>query len=62
MKIAADWSGNMENTDDLNITVKRRTWFLGMTTPVKIQFNGRLIGTVESFKEKEMYILAEKGS
>ncbi|CAM4146231.1 hypothetical protein JEHA107958_01045 [Jeotgalicoccus halotolerans] len=54
MKIAAHWSGNMENTDDLSITVKRRTWFLRMTTPVKIQFNGRLIGTVESFKEKEM--------
>ncbi|MEY8559998.1 hypothetical protein AALF85_04805 [Jeotgalicoccus halotolerans] len=61
MKIAADWSGNMENTDDLSIAVKRRTWFLGMTRPVKLQFNGRLIGTVESFKEKEMYIPAEKG-
>lgn len=50
-----------EAADDLKITVKRRTWFLGMATPVKIQFNGRLIGTVDSFKEKEMDILAKKG-
>ena len=51
----------MEDTEDLKITVKRRTWLLGMATPVKIQFNGRLIGTVQSFKEKEMNILAKKG-
>lgn len=50
-----------EAADDLKITVKRRTWFLGMATPVKIQFNGRLIGTVDSFNEKEMDILAKKG-
>lgn len=48
-------------SDDLKITVKRRTWFLGMGTPVKIQFNNRLIGTVDSFQEEEMEILAEKG-
>lgn len=51
----------MEDTEDLKITVKRRTWLLGMATPVKIQFNGRLLGTVQSFKEKEMNILAKKG-
>ena len=48
-------------SDDLKITVKRQTWFLGMTTPVKIQFNNRLIGTVDSFQKEEMKILAEKG-
>lgn len=51
----------MEDAEDLKITVKRRTWFLGMGTPVKIQFNGRLIGTVKSFREKEMNILAKNG-
>lgn len=53
--------GTEEEMDNFKITVKRRTWFLGMGTPVKIQFNGRLIGTVKSFKEKQMDIPAEKG-
>lgn len=51
----------MEAADDLKITVKRRTWYIGSSTPVKIQFNGRLIGTVDSFEETEMNILAKKG-
>ena len=50
-----------ETSDELKISVKRRTWFLGSFTPVKIQFNGRLIGTVDSFEETEMNILAKKG-
>lgn len=37
----------MEAADDLKITVKRRTWYIGSSIPVKIQFNGRLIGTVD---------------
>lgn len=53
--------GTEEEMKNLKITVKRRTCFLGMGTPVKIQFNGRLIGTVKSFKEKQMDIPAEKG-
>lgn len=51
----------IKDDDNLKITVKRRTWFIGSFTPVKIQFNGRLIGTVNSFKETEMNILAKKG-
>lgn len=51
----------IKDDDNLKITVKRRTWFIGNFTPVKIQFNGRLIGTVNSFKETEMNILAKKG-
>ena len=51
----------IKDHDNLKITVKRRTWFIGSFTPVKIQFNGRLIGTVNSFKETEMNILAKKG-
>lgn len=44
----------IKDADNLKITVKRRTWFLGSFTPVKIQFNGRLIGTVNSFEETEI--------
>ena len=51
----------IKDDGNLKITVKRRTWFIGSFTPVKIQFNGRLIGTVNSFKETEMNILAKKG-
>ena len=51
----------IKDDDNMKITVKRRTWFIGSFTPVKIQFNGRLIGTVNSFKETEMNILAKKG-
>lgn len=51
----------IKDDDNLKITVKRRTWFIGSFTPVKIQFNGRLIGTVNLFKETEMNILAKKG-
>ena len=51
----------IKDDDNLKITIKRRTWFIGSFTPVKIQFNGRLIGTVNSFKETEMNILAKKG-
>ena len=46
----------------MEITVKRRTWFLGWLIPLSIKFNRKTIGSVGGFHTKTMEIPEESGT
>lgn len=46
----------------MEITVKRRTWFLGCLMPIDINFNRKTIGSVGGFHTRTMEIPEESGT
>ncbi|MFC3418732.1 hypothetical protein ACFOLA_04480 [Salinicoccus hispanicus] len=45
----------------MEITVKRRTWFLGILMPLKLAFNGEKITNIHAFQDKTIQIPEEAG-
>lgn len=46
----------------MEITVKRRTWFLAWLMPISIKFNNETIGSVGGFHTRTMKIPEESGT
>lgn len=45
----------------MEITVKRRTWFLGIFMPVSLEFNGKKVATLTGTQKKGIPISATEG-
>ncbi|WP_026859862.1 hypothetical protein [Jeotgalicoccus psychrophilus] len=45
----------------MEITVKRRTWLLGIFMPVSLEFNGKTVASLYVYQEKTVPITAETG-
>ncbi|GAB3058812.1 hypothetical protein ACFOU0_04455 [Salinicoccus sesuvii] len=45
----------------MEITVKRRTWWLGILMPLKLEFNGEVVAKIHAFENKTIQIPQEAG-
>lgn len=45
----------------MEITVKRRTWFIGLLMPLKLNFNGKDVASIIVFEEKVIPLTEKEG-